>query len=91
MGNEGTEIGGGHHPGHREWLLELRARIATDIADGRRSELVFEDLVYIITNRIDRSVAFIATIGHDEVPRVRASSAPNRVNHLIHGLSLIHI
>lgn len=86
MGNEGTEIGGGHHPGHREWLLELRARIATDIADGRRSELVFEDLVYIITNRIDRSVAFIATIGNDEVPRVRASSAPNRVNHLIHGI-----
>ena len=73
-------------PHHHEWLLRLRARTATNIADGRRTELVFEDLVATITDRIDRSVALIITADKEDIPRVRASSAPTPINHLIHGV-----
>lgn len=74
------------NPHHPEWLLHLRARIATDIAGGRRSELVFEDLIDAVTTRVERSDAMIITLQSDgDISRVRASSAPLEINHLVHG------
>ena len=77
--------GPGSAPYHREWLLQFRAATATEIAEGRRSEIVFEDLVQVITKRIRGCSAAIVTVGEDGVPRVRASTAPPSINHLIHG------
>ncbi len=74
-------------PLHPEWLLRLRAFVATDIANGRRPELVFEDLVDAATRRIERCSAAIITLRtDDDLPRVRASSAPAAINALIHGV-----
>lgn len=86
MSEEAIDLDRETDPHHREWLLQLRARIATNIAEGRRSELVFEDLIVATSERIDRSHAAIVTVDSDDVPRVRASSAPTPVNHLIHGV-----
>lgn len=75
----------GPDPHHHEWLLRFRAATASDIADGRRSEIVFEDLVQVITKRIRRCSAVIITVGDDDIPRIRASTAQPAINHLIHG------
>ena len=85
MADESIDLVREPDPNHLEWLLQLRGRTATDIADGRRSELVFEDLVHATSKRIDRSVAAIITVDREDIPRVRASSAPAAVNYLIHG------
>ena len=86
MADEAIDLDRETDPHHREWLLQLRARTATNIADGRRSELVFEDLISAASERIDRACAAIVTVDRDDVPRVRASQAPNAFNHLIHGV-----
>lgn len=86
MAEEQIDLADTRNPHHPEWLLHLRARIATDIADGRRSELIFEDLIDALSSRIDRADALIVTLNSDgEISRVRASSAPLEINHLIHG------
>ena len=87
MAEEQIDLADKRNPHHPEWLLHLRARIATEIADGRRTELIYEDLIGALASRIDRSKAAIITVNADEgIPRVRASSAPSEIDHLIHGV-----
>ena len=86
MANEAVDLAGGPDLTHREWLLELRAKTATEIADGRRSEVVFEELVNVITEHISGSVAIIITLGSDRVPKIRATTAEPHINHLMHGV-----
>ena len=86
MAAEAIDLVEQQDPLHREWLLELRAKTATEIADGRRSEVVFEDLVSVITERIAGSVAVIITLGSDRVPKIRATTAEPQINHLVHGI-----
>lgn len=71
-------------PEHHDWLLHFRARIATDIADGRRSDMVFSDLVSAIDDHIDGAGAAIVTIDDSNLAQVRASSLPPRISGLMH-------
>jgi diguanylate cyclase (GGDEF)-like protein len=73
-------------PGHHEWLLRLRATVATDIADGRRIDMILSDLTTAITERIDRSTVAIITLDDNDTPHIRASTAPPPINRLMHGI-----
>ena len=69
---------------HDDWLLRFRARIATDIADGRRSDMVFSDLVTAAADRISGATAAIITIDTDDLAQVAATSLPPTIAGLIH-------
>lgn len=71
-------------PGGADAMVRLRARIATDIADGRRTDVVLAQLITTLTESLDGADALIVTI-RDDVARVRASDAPRRIQRLIHG------
>ena len=86
MASEAIPLAGEPPAAHREWLLELRADMATAIADGRRSDVVFDELTQVITSRITGSVAVIITTTNQRIPKIRATTAPPQINHLIHGV-----
>lgn len=73
-------------PGHNDWLLQLRASVAVDIAEGRQLDAVLMGLVQAITERIPRCSAIMITLDDDGCPRVRSSSAPPEISRLIHGV-----
>jgi len=72
-------------PDHTDWLLQLRASIAVDIADGRPLDRVLGELAKAISGRLDGSAAVIVTLDDDGCPRVRASTTPPQIDRLIHG------
>lgn len=86
MAEQQIDLADTRNPFHPEWLIHLRARIATDIANGRPSELIFEDLVAALNSRMERADAIIITLeSNRELSRVRASSAPPELTTLVHG------
>lgn len=74
-------------PDHNDWLLQLRASVAVDIAEGRQVDVVLAGLVQSISSRIPRCAAIVITLDEAGCPRVRASSAPPPLTRLIHGVS----
>lgn len=72
-------------PHHNDWLLQLRASVAVDIAEGRQIDAVLEGLIQAMNTRVKRSHAMIITLDDDGCPRVRASNAPQKISRLIHG------
>ena len=85
MGDIAINLVGEAGPDHTDWLLQLRASIAVDIAEGRQLEMVLADLVAAASKRIVRSSAAILTLDADDAPRVRASSNPTSIDRLMHG------
>ncbi len=72
-------------PDHNEWLLGLRASVATDIADDRHSDVVFSTLTGALNDRIRGAVSIIVTVGDRDTTNVRSSTAPSPINRLVHG------
>ena len=71
-------------PEHHDWLLHFRARVATDVADGRRSDMIFSDLVTAIDDRIEGARAAVVTVDENNLAKVQASSLPPRISGLMH-------
>jgi diguanylate cyclase (GGDEF)-like protein len=72
-------------PDHTEWLLRLRASVATDIADDCHCDVIFAALTAALTQRIRGASAIILTLDEKGATSVRASTAPPEINRLIHG------
>ena len=72
-------------PDHYEWLLHFRARIATDIADDRRTDMILSDLVAAIEDRLDGAQSAIVTVDENDMSEVQSSSLPGRISGLMHG------
>ena len=70
-------------PDHREWLLNFRARVATDIADNRRSDMIFSDLIAALDDRLAGSRNAIITIDED-MTQIQVSSLPGRLSGVMH-------
>ena len=66
-------------------LVQLRARIATAIANGRRSDETLADLCSFVADRVKDATVLIATLDRADTLRVRASDAPPQIQQLIHG------
>jgi len=76
-------LGSEPEPEQPGWLLRYRARVATDIADNRRTDMIFADLVTAVSDQIDGAVGAIITIDDSDLANVRASSLPPRIAGLI--------
>ncbi len=63
-------------PDHTEWLLRLRATVASDIADDRHTDIVFAQLTQALDDRIAGATSLILTIDDKNVTNVRSSTAP---------------
>ncbi len=85
MGDTPLDLSGQPSDDDRFQLLELRAGVATDIADGRSLDLVLNVLVAALTDRIPGSAAAVITLDADDVTDVRASSTSPRITRLLHG------
>ncbi len=72
-------------PDHTEWLLRLRASVATDIADDRHCDVIFAALITALVQRIRGATAIILTLDEKGATSMRASSAPPDINRLVHG------
>ena len=72
-------------PDHNDWLLELRAWIAVDIAEGRPLDIVLHDLAAATTKRLERCHVVIITLDDEGLPQVRASTVSPQIDRLIHG------
>ena len=72
-------------PDHNDWILRFRARVATDIADGRATEMIFGDLITALDDRVAGARAAIITVDKDSFSHVAATSLPPEIASLIHG------
>lgn len=72
-------------PDHHEWLLHFRARIATDIADDRRTDMICSDLIAAIEDRLAGARSAVITIDDDDLADIQSSSLPGRISSLIRG------
>jgi len=70
-------------PDHREWLLNFRARVATDIADNRRSDMICSDLIAALDDRLAGSRNAIIAIDED-MTQIQVSSLPGRLSGVMH-------
>lgn len=71
-------------PDHTEWLLRLRARVATDIADDRHSDIIFAQLTKALDERIDGCSSALITVDDTNVTTVRASTLPASASDRMH-------
>ncbi len=85
MGDIAINLVGDAEPDHTDWLLQLRASVAVDIAEGRQVDMVLSDLATAITKRIHRCSAAILTLESNDTPKVRASTTPPEIDRLMHG------
>lgn len=69
-------------PDHAEWLLRFRARVSTDIADNRRTDMIFSDLLAALDDRLEGSRSAFVTIDEDAI-QVQVSSLPGRLSGLM--------
>lgn len=72
-------------PDHAGWLLRLRARVATDIADDRHADVVFPQLTAALDERIRGCSSAIVTIDDANITAVRASTLPASTTDRMHG------
>ena len=72
-------------PDHAAWLLNLRASVATEIAEGRPIDAVLNRLTNALTEKIERSAAAVISLDDERSPRVRASTLPTALDRRIHG------
>ena len=73
-------------PDHTEWLLRLRATVASDIADDRHTDIVFAQLTQALDDRIAGATSLILTIDDKNVTNVRSSTAPAAITNRVHGV-----
>lgn len=71
-------------PDHQDWLLRFRARVATDIADNRRTDMILSDLITVLDDRIEGATSAIVTIDDDDLANVQVSSLPASISGIIH-------
>ena len=72
-------------PEHGEWLLRFRARVATDVADDRRTDMIFSDLLAALDERLEGSRSAILTV-EDDITQMQVSSLPGRLSGLMHAV-----
>ena len=72
-------------PEQGEWLLRFRARVATDVADDRRSDMIFRDLLAALDERLAGSRSAIVTV-EDDITQMQVSSLPGRLSGLMHAV-----
>ncbi|MBT8208671.1 MAG: bifunctional diguanylate cyclase/phosphodiesterase, partial [Acidimicrobiia bacterium] len=72
-------------PDDADNLLLLRARMATEIASGRRSDAILDDLAETLSHGVRSASATIVSIDRSDSARVRSSDAPTSVQRLMHG------
>ena len=85
MGETPLDLSGQPSDDDRFRLLELRAGVATDIADGRPIDLVLDVLIAALTSDIAGSAAAVIALDDDGVTDVLASSTPAPITRLFHG------
>jgi|GEM_PF-1718664 len=85
MEADGLDLSDSPDRDHDVRLLSLRARIATDIADGRRIDMVLHDLVAAIEDHIAGAVGAVISLVDGEHTRVLAAGTPASITELIHG------
>lgn len=71
-------------PDHTEWLLRLRATVASDIADDRHIDIVFAQLTQALADRIDGATSVVITIDDKNTTNVRSSTAPAAITSRLH-------
>ena len=71
-------------PDDGDALLRLRARIATQIAEGQRHDVIVDALARTLAERIAGATVLIVHV-EDQIARVAASTAPPAIQRLIHG------
>ncbi|MDW3176512.1 MAG: bifunctional diguanylate cyclase/phosphodiesterase [Acidimicrobiia bacterium] len=73
-------------PDQTEWLLRLRATVASDIADDRHTDIVFAQLTHALDTRITGAHSIILTIDEKNVTSVRSASTPVSITGRVHGV-----
>lgn len=71
-------------PDRVDALVRLRAEVATDIANGQRSDFVMQKLSTALQSTIPNCTVLIITVS-DDVARIRSSDAPSPIQRAIHG------
>jgi diguanylate cyclase (GGDEF)-like protein len=89
MAGTALQLVPGSEPDDGERLLRLRARIATEIAEGQRYDVVLDTLARTLTEHIPKASVVIIDID-DNVARISSSNAPGAVQRLIHGRARRH-
>ena len=73
-------------PDQTEWLLRLRATVASDIADDRHTDIVFAQLTRALDDKLDGATSIIVTIDDKNLTNVRSSTAPASITSRVHGV-----
>ncbi len=73
-------------PDHTEWLLRLRATVASDIADDRHTDIVFAQLTRALDDKINGATSIVLTIDDKNVTNVRSSTVPSSITSRLHGV-----
>lgn len=71
-------------PDHAEWLLRLRASVATDIANDKHGDIIFTQLTHALDRRIVDCSSVVLTVDDRKITSVRSSTLPASITGRMH-------